>query len=241
MKTSHFAIPRPALRLLAIAAAVTSLPVFAQTDPEPAQQAAQPQVRPSPFYLSVSGGANLQSDQRFKSGAPLTSPRAEYKTGPAARVAIGYKWKKGFIKWLKPRTEIEVAYSRADVRGSNAGLNGSVDTTTIKLGLASDIRWSDTQTVVPYFGSGYGIAIVDASVRSPTYAIGGNRTRFAQHNSLGVSYTGMAGMDIYAEGRYSKVSGANFNRDYSAAAITDDRVRAKTKAFEVSVGTRLRF
>jgi hypothetical protein len=220
-----------------MAAALSPCAVFAQSTAAPLK----PAERERPFYISVSGGTNLQNDQRFRGSSAPTTAEAEYKTGAAVRGAIGYKWNKGFIKWLKPRTEIEVSYSKAKTDSGATGISGRTDATTIKLGLASDIRWSETQTVVPYFASGYGIAIVDASVRSPTYAINGNRTRFAQHNSLGISYIGMPKMDIYAEGRFSKVSGANFDRTYATGAALNDSVRAKTKAFEVTAGTRLRF
>ncbi len=228
------AYSRPKFCAFVFAAAMFPGAVFAQTEAAPLKPA-------SPFYVAISGGANLQNDQRFRGSSAPTTTEAEYKTGAVVRGAIGYRWKKGIIKWLKPRTEIEVSYSQAKADTATASIGGRTDTTTIKLGLASDIRWSETQTFVPYFASGYGIAIVDAGIRAPSYAINGNRTRFARHNSLGVSYTGMPAMDIYAEGRFSKVSGANFDRNYAANAALNDSVRAKTKAFEITVGTRLQF
>ncbi len=259
--------------LLAISLTLTlaSLPIaaIAQTDPnanQTAETANKDTNGKSGIYGTVSGGVNFQSKNQFEgvqapaAGVPgmVGGPavvRAQYETGPIARAAIGYRWKKGLIKWLKPRTEIEVSRSRASVasgsfNGGNQTFAGSFKTTTVKLVLASDIRWSPTQTVVPFISSGFGVAIVDPNIRylpingiatAPTFRVGGNRTRFAQHNSIGVSYTGINGLDLYTEGRYSRVNSASFERRFIANDGFSASVRDKTQAFEVTVGTRLRF
>ncbi len=247
---------------LILASSFLSATVAAQTERD---TGAEKENKPSSLYVSVSGGVNLQSNNRFEGvqalaagvsgmvGAPAVV-RVNYDTGPAVRAAIGYRWKKGFIKWLKPRTEIEVSRTRAGIQNGsfNAGnqvFSGSLNTTTVKIGLASDIRWSETQTVVPFLSSGYGIAIVDpniqyfpvASLGGPTFQVSGRRTRFARHNGIGLSYTGINGLDLYAEGRYSQISGANFERRFIANDGFSASVRDKTRAFEVTAGTRLRF
>jgi hypothetical protein len=74
-----------------------------------------------------------------------------------------------------------------------------------------------------------------------TFGVSRNRTRFARHNDVGVSYTGIKSGDLFTEGRYSQISGVNSERRFPAIDGLSAVMRDKTKAFEVTVGTRLRF
>lgn len=115
---------------LILASAFLPLIVVAQTQTDTSKTEAEETSKPSPFYVAVSGGVNLQSNQVFEgiqtpaagvpgmAGAPATV-RVSYKSGPVIRAAIGYRWKKGFIKWLKPRTEIELSHSNANVESGS--------------------------------------------------------------------------------------------------------------------------
>jgi opacity protein-like surface antigen len=241
--------------------AAASLPTHALAQIESTEQDERvvPPAQESQFYGALSGGLNVQRDQKF-AGILQSSPGGSgsateinvgYKTGTAVRAAVGYRWKKGLIKWLKPRTEIEVSKTRSRINdGSLNGIaqnfGGSINTTTIKIGLASDIIWSKSQKIVPYFASGYGISMVDANIayvagNGQSFAIKDNRTRFAQHNAAGLSFVGDPKFNIYAEGRYSQNGKAKFDDRFAATGNSAGQVRARTTAFEFTVGTRVRF
>jgi opacity protein-like surface antigen len=112
--------------------------------------------------------------------------------------------------------------------------------------LYSDIRWSQDQKIVPYFGTGVGIGRVDAELRgispnagAPTIAINDSSSRFSTHSSLGLTFKATEGLDIYAEGRYSRTLGVKL--DAVDAVGTPLRIKSKAQAFGLGLGARARF
>jgi len=218
------------------------------------------------FYLSASAGINVQSDHNLRgtqapdpgvpgmAGAPA-NVFVDYDNGVNLTGSIGYRFKKGFISFLKPRVELEVAYSEADVGSGNFNggaqtFSGSTDTLFVKVAFFSDIIWKENQKIIPYFGSGYGIGIVDTNIlyfpnasaaTSPTVGVVGSRTGFARHNSLGLTIKASDKFDIYAEGRYSRVSRRNFDRRFLATNGLNARVRDNSESLAFSIGARARF
>ena len=222
------------------------------------------QDRDTGFYVSGSVGLNVQSDHNFSgiqahaagvpgvAGAPANI-NVDYDNGINLTGAVGYSFNSGIISFLKPRVELEVSYSDADVNagsfnGGTQTFSGNTSTTFVKAALYSDIVWKDNQKVIPYFGSGIGIGIVDANVNyfpgtatAPTVGVNSNRTGLATHSSLGVTWKATDAFDLYAEGRYSRVSRRTFDRRFLATNGLNARVRDNTESLAFSLGARVKF
>ncbi|MEP3225032.1 MAG: hypothetical protein ABJO01_03580 [Parasphingorhabdus sp.] len=220
------------------------------------------------FYLSASAAAEFLNDSDFAgtqspaagvpgvAGAPA-NVNVEYDTGFAIRGAIGYQFKNGLIPFLKPRAEVEVSYAEADVDGGafNAGnqsFGGNINRFTATAALYNDIVWSPNQKVIPYFGSGIGIGVVDADINyfpnngiatAPTFAVDGNPTGLVTFNAVGATVKASKRFDIFAEGRYTKVYRRDFTRNFVAGGNTgfNANLRDDTESFGIGLGVRAKF
>lgn len=233
-------------------------PVQAQTDEE----------RKEGFYLSATAGADFLNDSDFAGtqnpeagvpgvvGAPA-NVNVGYDTGFAIRGAVGYQLKQGLISFLKPRFELEVGYSESDVsggsfNGGNQSFGGDLSKLTVTAAAYSDIVWSANQKIIPYFGSGIGIGVVDANINyfpnngvatAPTFGVQGNRTGLVTFNAVGATVKASKTFDIFAEGRYTKVRSRNFDRRFIAGGADgfSARLRDDTESFGVGIGVRAKF
>jgi opacity protein-like surface antigen len=199
------------------------------------------------FFIAGSVGGNFQRDDPLRVTSPTGKSRikTDFKDDVGFTVAIGYQYDKAlvsFLQFLKPRLELEYNFARAELRGAS----GRVRTDYFKGLLYSDIRWSQDQKIVPYFGTGVGIGRVDAELRgispnagAPTIAINDSSSRFSTHSSLGLTFKATEGLDIYAEGRYSRTLGVKL--DAVDAVGTPLRIKSKAQAFGLGLGARARF
>jgi opacity protein-like surface antigen len=199
------------------------------------------------FFVAGSVGGNFQRNDPLRVTSPTAKSRInpDFKDEVGFTVAVGYQYDKAivsFLKFLKPRLELEYNFARAEVRGAS----GRVRTDYIKGILYSDIRWSQDQKIVPYFGTGIGIGRIDAELRglranttAPTVTIDDRSSRFATHSSLGLTFKATERLDIYAEGRYSRTIGAKF--DAVDAVGTPLRIKSKAQAFGLGLGARAHF
>ncbi|MEP2101563.1 MAG: hypothetical protein ABJP02_02925 [Parasphingorhabdus sp.] len=220
------------------------------------------------FYLSASAAAEFLNDSDFVgtqnpaagvpgiAGAPA-DVNVEYDTGFALRGAVGYQFKSGLIPFLKPRVEVEVSYAEADVdggafNGGNQTFGGSVNRFTATAALYNDIVWSSNQKVIPYFGSGIGIGVVDADINyfpsngvatAPTFEVDGNPTGLVTFNAIGATVKASKRFDIFAEGRYTKVYRRDFTRSFVGGGGNDfnANLRDDTESFGVGLGVRAKF
>ncbi|GAB5487083.1 MAG: hypothetical protein Pars2KO_06530 [Parasphingorhabdus sp.] len=220
------------------------------------------------FYLSASGGAEFFNDSDFVgtqnpdagvpgvAGAPA-NVSVDYDTGFAIKGAIGYQFKEGLISFLKPRAELEVSYTEADVgggsfNGGNQSFSGDINRLTVTGALYNDIVWSPNQKVIPYFGSGIGIGVVDTNINyfpnngvatAPTFGVRGDPTGLVTFSAIGATAKVSKNFDIFAEGRYTKVYRRDFERRFIAGGndgFSAD-LRDDTESFGVGIGLRTRF
>ncbi len=220
------------------------------------------------FYLSASAAAEFLNDSDFTgtqnpaagvpgvAGAPA-NVNVEYDTGFAVRGAVGYQFKNGLIPFLKPRVEVEVSYAEADVdggafNGGNQTFGGSVNRFTATAALYNDIVWSPNQKVIPYFGSGIGIGVVDADINyfpnngvatAPTFEVDGKPTGLLTFNAIGATVKASKRFDIFAEGRYTKVYRRDFTRSFVGGGGNgfNANLRDDTESFGVGLGVRAKF
>lgn len=220
------------------------------------------------IYLSGKVGAEFLNDSDFigvqapeagvpgMAGAPA-NVEVDFDTGFSINGAIGYDFDDGLIKFLHTRIELEAGYIETDVgggvfNGGNQIFGGDISNFTVTAGFQTDIIWSDKQKVVPYFGGGIGIAVVDANINyfpnngiatAPTFGVFGSDTGFVSRNQIGVAVKASDRFDIFAEARYTRTGDLDFERRFVAggadgfsADVEDD-----IESFGVGIGLRARF
>ncbi|WP_164118279.1 P44/Msp2 family outer membrane protein [Sphingorhabdus sp. Alg239-R122] len=221
------------------------------------------------FYVSSSIGAEFLNDSSFRgvqnpdAGVPgipggPADINVAYDTGFSVNGAVGYKIQDSLLfDFLKSRVEVEVGYSESDVsggtfNGGNQTFSGDVSTFTATAGLYSDVVWSANQKIIPYFGSAIGLAVLDTDVQyfpnngvatAPTFGVRGSKTAFVTQSRLGLTIKATDKVDVFAEGRYQKIYGRNFDRRFIAngndgfnASVRDD-----TESFGAGLGIRFNF
>jgi len=220
------------------------------------------------FYVSGFAGAGFPNDVRFKGtqnpavGSPgLAGSPAEIKAGFDTDVyfggALGYRLPYKFLTYFQPRLELEVSYLDAGVDGGsfNAGdqtFAGSQESLFILGNSLTEIVWSEDQAIIPYFGGGIGVGIIDTTIRyfpnngiatSPTFAAKGRDTGLTTHTTLGVSIPVNDKFEIYGEGRYLLTLGVDAERTFigDGGATFNADVDDDADAFSLTLGLRWRF
>lgn len=222
----------------------------------------------SGFYVGVKGGITSPSDETFDgvqapegaspgmAGAPA-AVSAEFDEGETFAATAGYKLGTRFLGIFEPSIEVEYSYASADVsggtfNGGNQTFSGDVDVNTFTIGYRSDIRWSDTQRVVPFTGGAIGIADVDSNIlyfpnngtaTAPTFGVIGSDTGFVTQSNAGLSFRLTDSIDLEASVRYQRVSGLDFDRRFIAAGNDDFNADLSGSFETVSgfAGLRFRF
>ena len=222
----------------------------------------------SGVYVTLSGGAEFFQDSNFfgiqqpdanvpgVTGAPAFV-NVDYDTGYNVRGGIGYKLSRGFIGFLIPSFELEVGYAEADVgsgdfNGGNQIFIGDINVTTIQFNYNSDLIFKDGQKIIPYFGGGLGVGIVDTNIAyfpnngiatAPTFDIEGSSTDFVVNNRLGVKTKLSKNLDIFLEGRYTRVSSGDFERRFVGGGADgfNAALEGDTDSFSLGLGLKARF
>ena len=165
--------------------------------------------------------------------------------------AIGLKLPFKYFRVLHPRIEGEVSYSENDTPlapdgiddGTVIPLTGEQSSLTVFFNSYNDIRISDRQIVVPYFGGGIGFADLEGTqVRAvdndgKTEAIPNGLFLedrvFAGHIAAGVTFEFFPNLDIYGEGRYFRFRSVRYQTSESGTTNLD--------GFNIIGGVRWKF
>jgi len=192
-------------------------------------------------YISAQAGVTLPSDETF-SGIQSPEGTSPGVAGAPADVAvgfdnaaiysgaIGYRIPKRFLGLFQPSIEVEYNFASPSVSGGsfNGGdqiFAGDVDVNTFSINYQSDIRWSNDQKIIPFWGGGIGITDVDANISyfpnngiatSPTFVASGSDTGLNLHSNIGVRYKLTDNIDLQARARYQRVSGIDLDRRFVA-------------------------
>ncbi len=251
--------PRTLAFLLALPAIAFAAPAAAQSDnftPE------------GGVYVSLQAGVTSPSDETFTgvqdpqgaspgvAGAPA-SVDVQSDEGFVGTVAVGYRIPKRIFGLFQPSVEVEYSYAEADVsggsfNGGNQTFGGSAEVNTFSINYQSDIRWSDNQKVIPFWGGGIGVAEVEPGVNyfpnngvatAPTFAITGSDTGLSLQSNIGVQFVLSDNIELQTRVRYQRVSGLDFERTFvggGANAFNAD-LDGRFETVSLLAGVRYRF
>ena len=200
----------------------------------------------SGLYVSVSGGGVFADDSEFT--GPLGQTEFENDTGYAINGAIGYRAPVRIFGFIQPRFEIEGGYIDADIDGSSIDIAGGKtigdqSAVTLYFNSYAELRFSDDQRLVPYFGGGAGAAFVDFDAAqvfnggAPNPIASADDTVFAGHLTAGATYELTDRLELFSEGRYFRFSKVDVVFAGPSMLQDDGRIDGYT----ASVGVRWRF
>lgn len=252
-----------AYRLVAMS---LTLPIFAAAAPAAAQsQDFEPE---GGVYVSVQGGVTSPTDETFNgvqdpdagtpgvAGAPAVVD-VEFDEGFVGTVAVGYRIPKRIFGLFQPSVEVEYSYAEADVSGGNFNggnqtFGGSSEVNTFSINYQSDIRWSDDQKVIPFWGGGIGIADVDSNAAyfpnngvatAPTFAVTGGGTGLSLQSNAGLQFVLTENIELQTRVRYQRVTGLDFDRTFvggGAQGFNAD-LDGRFETVSLLAGVRFRF
>ncbi len=217
-------------------------------------------------YVTLKGGVTLPSDETFDgvqnpegaspgaAGAPAVVD-LQYDEDFTFAGSIGYRFDRRVFGIFQPSIEVEYSYASVDVsggafNGGNQTFGGDLDINTFTLNYRSDIRWSDTQTIVPFTGGGIGIADVDANATyfpnngvatAPTFAIRGSDTGLVLHSNAGLSFKLTDQVDLETSVRYQRITGLDLDRRFVAGGSDDFNAALDGRYETVSAFAGIRF
>ncbi|TRD10620.1 hypothetical protein FGU71_01225 [Erythrobacter insulae] len=193
------------------------------------------------FFVAVKAGVTSPTDATFDGVQAPEAPSPGSAGAPAIvdvefdddftfAGAIGYRFGTRFLGIFQPSIELEYSNASADVsggalNGGNQTFAGDADINTFTLNYRSEIRWSDTQTVVPFTGGGIGIADVDLNAvyfpnngiaTAPTFAATGSDSGLVLHSNVGLGFKLTDTIELETSIRYQRVSGLDFERRFIA-------------------------
>jgi len=171
--------------------------------------------------------------------------------------AVGGRLPFKFFKTFQPRWELEVSHFESDISSGefNSGdqtFSGNQSQSFILINSFNEIRWTENQTIVPYFGGGFGLGIIDTDIQyfpnngaftAPNFAVQGQDTAFATASTIGVTLNATEKFDVFTEAKYLKTYGVDAERrfidngaDGFSADVDDD-----PDGLTFTVGTRVKF
>jgi len=209
---------------------------------------------------SFPGDVNFEGVQAPATGSPGTAGapatvNAEFDTDIYYGGAVGARLPFKFLKYFQPRLEAEVSYQSTDVsagsfNGGNQTFSGNQSTFYVLVNSYSDIIWEDNQRLVPYVGGGIGVGVVETDIQyfgaaalAPVFRTFGDSTNFATVSTLGVTAKVSDKIDIFTEGRYSKIYGVDVERRFigGGSDIFNANLDDNPGGFSLTIGTRLNF
>ena len=225
------------------------------------------------FYVSGFVGAAFPGDASFSGvqNPPIGAPAGAGVIGAPAEIdvdfgtdvnfggAVGYQLPFLLFGVFCPRIELEVNYFEAGVdSGSfNDGIqtfSGDLSNLSFFVNNLTDLIWKENQVLVPYIGGGLGLAIIDADIQYvgaaapfaplPAFEINEDDVGFATHNILGLAYLASDRLEVYAEGRYTRTYGIDFERRFVGGNTVDifsADVSDTLDGFTATAGVRYRF
>lgn len=240
---------------------------FALAVPAAAQLPGSSPAEPGAYVSGFVGGgfpgdADFEGIQAPEAGSPglagdPANVSVEFDSDIYFGGAVGYQMPFQFFNLIHPRIELEVSYVEAGVdggsfNGGNQTFSGDQSALFVFFNQYGDLKWRDDQIIIPYFGGGLGIGIVDTNVQyfpnngiatAPTFGVFGEDTGLAGHSAIGVTFKASDRLEVYGEGRYYNIFGVDAERRFIAGgadsfnADVDDRL----DGFTASAGARFRF
>jgi len=251
------------LALSVIVAGVSMTPVAFAQDDVAEKEAFEPK---GGVYVTALGGVSLPSDAEYSgvqqpaagvpgaAGAPA-NVNAELSSGAFVSGAIGYRIPKHVFGLFQPSVEIEVNYTDFDVNGGdfnggNQTFSGDQNALTVTANYQNDLRWSNNQKVIPFWGGGIGFTRVDNNIAyfpnngvltSPNFAVRGSDTGFNLQSNAGLTFILSDKVELVTRVRYQRVTGLDFERRFIANDGFSADVDGRFENVTLAAGLRYRF
>jgi opacity protein-like surface antigen len=199
-------------------------------------------------YIAGFGGAAFPDDYDFSGPAGRTE--FESDTGYTFGGAVGYRLPVRIFGFIQPRVELEAEYLDSDIGGSNlvfadsSHADGDLQAVFAFFNSYSELRFNDSQRLVPYIGGGIGAAFLDVDIDRVGGSLADSRlagtddTEFVGHVAAGVTYELSRHAEIYSEGRYFRVSNVGLDFAGPSSLVTQE---GRIEGYSVLGGVRWRF
>lgn len=204
----------------------------------------------SRFYVSAFAGANFIDDVVLRGlvgGNPQTV-ELNFDTGYTIGGAIGYNY--GIIgNNVGLRAELELSYSDSDIdqiffsgNGAAAEINvgGDFSSTNLFVNALFDLPELGTDLITPYAGAGIGVAFTDLNaIYGPGVVLDSSEENFAAQAIIGASVSATENVDLFVEGRYTRIFDLETPRFAPTGALTGV-IEDDVDTYGVNVGFRFK-
>lgn len=204
----------------------------------------------SRFYVSAFAGANFIDDVVLRGlvgGNPQTV-ELDFDTGYTIGGAIGYNY--GIIgNNVGLRAELELSYSDSNIdqiffsgNGPAAEVNvdGDFTSTNLFVNALFDLPELGNDLITPYAGAGIGVAFTDLNaIYGPGVVLDSSDENFAAQAIIGATVRATEDVDLFVEGRYSRIFDVETPRFAPTGALTGV-IEDDVDTFGVNVGFRFK-
>lgn len=204
----------------------------------------------SRFYVSAFAGATFIDDVVLRGlvgGNPQTV-ELDFDTGYVIGGALGYNY--GDIgNNVGLRAEIELSYSDNDIdqiffsgNGPAAEINvgGDFTSTNLFVNALFDLPELGNDLITPYAGAGIGVAFTDLNaIYGPGVVLDSSDENFAAQAIIGASVRATENVDLFVEGRYSRIFDLETPRFAPTGALTGT-IEDDVDTYGVNVGFRFK-
>lgn len=232
-------------------ALLVSPPAFAadaiiQQDSTPAPESFQE----SRFYVSAFAGATFIDDVVLRGlvgGNPQTV-ELDFDIGYVIGGALGHNYGQIF-DGVDLRAELELSYSDNNIdsiffsgNGPAAEINvdGDFSATNLFVNALFDLPGLGNDLITPYVGGGLGVAFTDLdAIYGPGVRLDSSDENFAAQAIIGASVSATENVDLFVEGRYSRIFDLETPRFAPTGALTGV-IEDDVDTYGVNVGFRFK-
>lgn len=238
LKQKHQEITHMLHRITRLMTITLSTALLASSQAFAADAITQQETTPAPssfeesrFYVSAFAGATFIDDVVLRGlvgGNPQTV-ELDFDTGYVIGGSLGHNYGEIF-DGVGLRAEIELSYSDNNIdeiffsgNGPAAEINvdGDFSSTNLFVNALFDLPGLGNDLITPYVGGGLGVAFTNLdAIYGPGVLLDSNEENFAAQAIIGASVSATENVDLFVEGRYSRIFNLETPRLAPTGALT---------------------